>query len=287
MAVTYHVISVCSFIRGVFLRSNELLSNRINERRNVMNSFGRGGTLDPRSVLGVVAAIGGLLQFGVGLQKAVITFPGKYSFSRHFLSDLGRSDKPSAVHFNIALIVLGVCLIVFFLNSFRELESEGRTFRLAGVLSSVGLIGIGLTPLDRMFVWHHVFLVLWILPMIAMIFSIMSITMRVHGRSALTSVVVGVILLCMTGLYISAARTAAAPLVQKLVVIGACVWLCLICSLSVQSAVRQIARIRFGHDRATQSYIRKLERDGLGWAPDSPPRLDRRYQSKSAAHNED
>ena len=214
--------------------------------------------VDQRSVLAVVIVFAGLLQFVICLLIAVSDFPGEYSFGHHFLSDLGRSKHPSAPFFNNSVIVLGLCLIVFFSNAFRAADS--RTFTVSGILSALGLIGIGLTPLDLYFLGHHLFLVLWLGPMLVMVVFSMTLFGK---RYASLGAVIGSALIYLIVRYIASAGSHDAPFYQKIVVVMAFVWLAVICYHSVFAAVRQVLGVRFGDDAATRQYIARLKTQGL------------------------
>ena len=214
--------------------------------------------VDRRSIAAVAVVFAGLVQFVICLYLAVENFPGDYSFNGHFLSDLGRSDHPSAPFFNTSIIVLGTCLIVFFTNAFRGDGVVG--LMLTGTLSAIGLIGIGLTPLNTHFVEHHIFLVLWLGPMLLMVWFSMAVFVR---RSAFLAVVAGSALATLTMLYVTSARTDDAPFYQKIVVVAAFFWLAVISYYSMFAAVQQVMAIRFGDDRATQRYLERLETRGM------------------------
>lgn len=132
-----------------------------------------------------VSAVG-VLQFAVCLAAAMLVYPGGtplesnapgYSFFGNYLSDLGRSVAWSGVPnplgsilFNTSLMVLGLATIPFFL--FLPLHVPDRAPALwcaagFGLLSSLGLIGVGLTPYDKYLNEHLTALFLWIVPFLA------------------------------------------------------------------------------------------------------------------------
>ena len=216
-------------------------------------------TVDRASLASVVILLGGMAQFGINLSVAVTSFGDRYSFSRNFLSDLGRAAKPSAPYFNVGVILLGLSLTVFFANAARQ--DDRRVFGIAGIVSAAGLVGIGLTPLDRYFLEHHIFLVMWLLPMFVMIFS--SIQMF-DGSIRRFVIIAGLTLWLLMSLYVSSAGSHSAPFHQKIVVIFAIGWLLLICYHSTFAVVREfVSRSSIGKDSKTRAYIQRLETSGL------------------------
>ena len=112
----------------------------------------------PRFVLGifVVLNIIAMLSYpgGTYLDDATVS----YSFTRNFLSDLGRTlSYPGEVNFlsaqlfNMTLILAGVVFANFYLHV-RKIFTAQRTLALIGsffgVLGGLSLAGVGLTPAD-------------------------------------------------------------------------------------------------------------------------------------------
>ncbi len=128
--------------------------------------------------LGIVLAVVGALQFLVMSSWAMVYYPGGtimdrqregYSFFSNYFSDLGRrrawngqSNARSNALYIPSLIVAGSTLSVFFLllpGLFEGPESRSLALgaALAGLLASSCYIGIALTPLDRFYSWHTLF----------------------------------------------------------------------------------------------------------------------------------
>ena len=123
-----------------------------------------------------------IAQFLYAVPQAMSVYPGGYSITHNFLSDLGcaftssQSDNSaSASIFNRSIIVLGFSLIPFFIVLPTELGKSRWVIRYSGVLSAMGLIGIGSTPYDQYFVEHFVALGLWIVPMLFVVVVLASI----------------------------------------------------------------------------------------------------------------
>lgn len=212
---------------------------------------------DKGSLWSTLAVMLGVMQFVYFVTTAISLFPGGYSVTNHFLSDLGRTDNPSAPYFNGSLIVLASCLIFFFVNMARSNVVSG----VAGVISSVGLLGLGLTPLDRAFLDHHIALFFWLAPMF--VIMVASAIEGIRNRQVL--VVLGSVAVLYFGMmYVGAAGTSTAPSYQKLVACLSVVWLVVVCGHSCIAVYRETTQlIRTGHDHQTRTYISQLQRNGL------------------------
>jgi hypothetical membrane protein len=128
----------------------------------------------------------GVIQF-VGLcLLATAAYPGGtlverhtagYSFAENFLSDLGRSvawcgksNTTAEFLFTVAMVVLGLSIIPFFL--FLPLHAPDKSAILwvaavSGIGSALALIWIGLTPYDLHFQAHHTALFFWVVFLLA------------------------------------------------------------------------------------------------------------------------
>ena len=96
-----------------------------------------------------------------------------YSFTRNFLSDLGRTEGfsgdinfISSLLFNMSLLLAGSVLVMFYLNIrhiFVEYNYLGLSYlgSLFGVLSGIALVGVGLTPSD-LYLPLHVLSAKWL-----------------------------------------------------------------------------------------------------------------------------
>jgi hypothetical membrane protein len=127
-----------------------------------------------RAELLVAAAV----AFVVLTVAAMLAYPGgakydrgssAYLFFQNFFSDLGatktysgRSNTTSHVLFSIATVSVGLAMIGF-ATTWRTIAArrEGRGFgevaQVAGIVSGIGFIGIGLTPWDRVLDAHNRF----------------------------------------------------------------------------------------------------------------------------------
>ena len=92
-----------------------------------------------------------------------------YSFTRNFLSDLGRYASFSMEHnffscqfFNMSLILAGGLFIMFYINVRNIFAGYKYTYVLFfgtvfGILGGISLIGVGLTPSDLYLSLHDFF----------------------------------------------------------------------------------------------------------------------------------
>ena len=97
-----------------------------------------------------------------------------YSFSKNYLSDLGRAKTHSGLDntisfycFNASLIIISPIFIVYFLylpvlyNDNRKTLTMAQIGSLFGVFGSICFAGVGFTPADLYFS-HHVFFANWL-----------------------------------------------------------------------------------------------------------------------------
>ncbi len=127
-----------------------------------------------------LVAFCGLVQFLVAVAIAIRYYPGdfgrSYSIFDNYLSDLGRSrtffgqdNFVSAALFNGSAVILGASLLPFFLILPTTIGTLRKAVWVSGILSALGLIGIGLTPYDLHFTAHMTALGLWIGPMFVLV----------------------------------------------------------------------------------------------------------------------
>lgn len=139
----------------------------------------------------------GIIQFIILSIIAMIVFPGGtredaliegYSFSFNKFSDLGMwetySGEPklaSFLLFNLGLIVCGLSMLPYVIFSAKYFISQDFPKFLvisgafAGVVASLGFVGVGVTPRDVLYDYHHLaeisaFLAIFIMSLIYMLF---------------------------------------------------------------------------------------------------------------------
>ncbi len=208
-----------------------------------------------------LVAIVGIIQFGVAVGGAMNASAQEYRMTSQFLSDLGRSDNPaSAPIFNRGVIFLGLTLIPFFLVMPRVLHRLRTTLRVAGVMSACGLIGIGLTPYDRYFAAHQVFLVLWIAPMLLLmvLFFINAVLDGFATRWLTISTLLTVFAVCgyaLIGIH------QGHVVFQKLVAVLAVGWFALVFLSVLVTTVGSITSRREIVEHQAAKYLRSIERN--------------------------
>lgn len=207
-------------------------------------------------VLGVISAIGGLLQFGIRLPIAMSAYSGgsrdtpaeaAYSYSKNWLSDLGRQvawngkdNFEAASIFNGSVAWLGVGLLVFFLLSFRAAENTSVASVLTsvcGAVSSLGLMGIAATPFDLMHDLHIVALLLWVVPMLLVSASFSYQSIRAGGLIAIVVPAASFLLLVGMTAYAAGRSTDHVMTLQKLAVLTSVLWFLMIVARVALAAV--------------------------------------------------
>ncbi len=116
----------------------------------------------------------GVLQFLICTATAIYHYPGGFSFTQNYLSELGRQATQYDSIYNGSIIFLGFSLIPSFALLWMTNTHRMWSMRAAamfGILSSFGMIGMGLVPVDREFVLHYASLAIWMFPMIYMTVS--------------------------------------------------------------------------------------------------------------------
>jgi len=138
----------------------------------------------------------GIIQFIILSVLAMVVFPGGtredaliegYSFPFNKFSDLGMwqtyaggSNLASFLLFNISLVICGLCLIPYVVFSAKYFISQDFPKFLvilgafAGIVASLGFVGVGVTPRDVLYEYHHMaeisaFLAIFIMSLIYML----------------------------------------------------------------------------------------------------------------------
>ncbi len=211
-------------------------------------------------------ALAGIVQFAVCLVLAVRAYPGGYQAASHYLSDLGctrtafgASNATSAAYFNGSVIRLGVMLLPFFALTPAVLESGSWLVRVSGVLSALGLIGIGLTPYDTMLASHLLALGLWIVPMIvAVVAFAWNVDVGGRVRSALFLGTIAV-LVSVCG-YVMVESHSGHVVFQKILVVVAACWLGVVFLIVSISTIQSMTTRRALVERQAAKYMQVLQR---------------------------
>ncbi|TWU32016.1 DUF998 domain-containing protein [Novipirellula artificiosorum] len=238
--------------------------------------------IDKLLIAGVFLAALGLTQFLIFVTSAMNHYPGGtsadtqtigYSWSDNWLSDLGRikaingaDNATSSRFFNASIIALGLSLLAFFLVSIRAFEEQtigSLSTTLSGSLTSLGLIGIGLTPVDVCYGWHMTSLMLWIVPMlcVGVLFSY-----QCFSGEGWFGWVIGIataILFCGVFVYALSTATTGVMAMQKIVVLQSIVWFTLLSARVAAAALYVVQQTRTRMQIANEQagdYMVKLQR---------------------------
>lgn len=168
---------------------------------------------------------------------AMAHFPDGYSFEGNFLSDLGRSSMEYSDWYNLTLILLGLSLYPLFLTLILVDPRDSLSMKLAagfGMLSATGLIGLGLTPIDKFIVLHYLALGVWLFPMfytvITFYYGAARSSLAGVGFIALSFIMVISMLVILLRTEISSFQ-----ILQKIIVACGIVWLMYIIGFIYQS----------------------------------------------------
>ena len=231
-------------------RAKLATKNRVTFSRTIMASV----------LIGLI----GLAQFVFSTSMAMQAYAGGnivepaeigYDWNRNWLSDLGRSTafsgKPnhvSARYFNTSVILLGASLACFFAimgRSVEELDALAFVVQASGLVSSAGLILIGLTPVDLYYNPHLGGLAIWIvpIPVMAIAFAVQSFkTPGVMGMiSGSLASIAAIIVVVAVAMYAMAGSPTGYVVMQKVVVIIAIFWFFLVSLRVALSAIETIA----------------------------------------------
>lgn len=195
------------------------------------------------NLLSAVVAVAGVFQFTCAVYWAMENYPEPYHWETNFISDLGRIKTVGGLDnstisnmFRSSTAILGLSLAPFMLVM-PDIFSKGRhLLRVLGLLSALGLFGIGQTPYDVHFELHHIALALWIVPMTLMV-VVLPVLLKLDGAAPDALIALSVALIFATVLYGCAGFHAGYVLMQKLVVLMSLVWL-LVVTITVSIAAK-------------------------------------------------
>lgn len=246
-------------------------------------------SLDRWLIFAVLVAGTSLVQFVVGCGLAIYHYPGgdyranlrpalvthEYHWQHNWLSDLGRDrtwtgqkNAASAAYFNRSLIALGAGLAIFFLIFHRSSDEstwESTAIELCGLTASAGLIVLGFTPVDRLYLMHHVGLLLWIVPMPLMSIFFAISCFRSGGSLGLLTGIIATLLFVAISIAILAyalAGTRSGYVVQqKIVVAISLVWFAIVLLRVAATSIQIVHRSRQEWiDEQARQYSAKLMR---------------------------
>ena len=209
-----------------------------------------------------VAAWSGMLQFVVCVYCAMRLFDDGYSLGNNFLSDLGRTNSSSCVLFNVSVVILGAALLGFF-AMVPSATNEGQWYvRVPGILSAAGIVGIGLTPYDILFIPHILALVLWLAPMVVLLFAHVVSSATNNRESSATSWLALATICAVLGYAIAGSHNGYV-FMQKITASLAIVWFLAIASPFspvYRATMSYVSQRRVLAEKQAMKYLKLLER---------------------------
>ena len=207
----------------------------------------------------------GVVHFLGCTAVAMAHFPDGYSFDGNFLSDLGRSSMRYSDWYNFTLILLGLSLYPLFLTLILVDPRDSLSLKLAagfGMLSATGLIGLGMTPIDRFIVLHYLALGVWLFPMFYTVITFY------YGaaRSSLAGVgFIALSLAMVVSMLIVLLRTEVSSfqILQKIIVVCGIIWLMYIIGFIFQSGriiLKTMKEPDFSRAEAEDDYFSEMYR---------------------------
>ena len=215
-------------------------------------------------VCGLLALVG-IAHFFYAVVAAMSVFPGGYLNTENFLSDLGRSvtlnnqdNSASAAIFNRAAILLGSTLVLFFAVMPAVLEKRAWLVRGFGVMSALGLIGIGLTPYDLYFAEHMLALGLWMIPLLGTVI-VFAVSVDLDHKGSAILLLCTLLVVFAAGAYVFASDFNGHVVFQKVLVVAAAVWFCLVLVLVSISTVQSIPSTRLLAEKQARQYLKMIQ----------------------------
>ncbi len=218
-----------------------------------------------RWIVSLVAMVG-VLQFLVAVGFAIAYYPGGYSFFGDFLSDLGGSStgkaNPGVARlFNGSIVVLGISLVPFFALVPSTVDSAGRSswvFGAGGAVSSMGLVGIGLTPYDVYTMAHNTALAMWLGPMFVLAVLYLELALDSRNASAgliacTAGLILAVVFYGLIGFHLGHVA------MQKVTVVLSIVWFVVLAFRVMLTNITQISTRRQQIERLANLYVKRLE----------------------------
>lgn len=209
----------------------------------------------------------GLVQFLACTAYSIATFPEGYSFSNNYLSDLGRKSVENSAIFNGSMMLLGICLIPLFgmITAMDTRQSISAKLTTAfGIVSALGIVGMGMTPIDRQYISHHIALAIWLFPMLYLTISFFYVVARsphvgIWFLSGSLLMVVGMIVVLLN------TQLSTYELLQKAIVICGLIWVIYVIAFICQSGITMLKGWTPSDDRREEKekeYFSTLVNDG-------------------------
>lgn len=173
-----------------------------------------------------IAALG-VIQFLLCVWFGMVNYDAPFSLAENFLSELGRTTYNYGYVFNVAMMVLGLSQVPLFVMLAKFNPDDLVSMKIAswlGVVSSFGIVGLGLTPENRLYVLHHVALVIWLFPMLfCWVFFYFAASRSPYVGIGFLSLSL-IVVVAMIGILLRA-NMSGFELLQKVVIVCALIWL--------------------------------------------------------------
>ena len=156
-----------------------------------------------KKIGGIIGAVG-CLQFLIFSTIAMFNYSGGtswnksaegYTFWHNVMSDLGRtvsysgiSNTFSSTIFNTSLIFFGISIIIIYLSMEKRLLLTDKFIffiTIFGIISGIGIIGVGLTPDDILSDEHMIAVWIWILSLSTVLILIIKSKIINHSYDSL------------------------------------------------------------------------------------------------------
>ena len=171
-------------------------------------------------------AVIAMVQFAMCLPLSVLCYPGRYRFSRQYLSELGCGGGLHAWLFNLSLFSTGCGLAWFFAILTRHTFRGNPRLPIVGVcgtLASLSLAGVGAIPMDVQEPLHVAAMLSWLLLMLPM--SAAWISWLTWQRYSIGWMILNKSLGLAIGIYLPAFVFGYAAMWQKVVVLVSFLWM--------------------------------------------------------------
>ncbi|MCA9058928.1 MAG: DUF998 domain-containing protein [Planctomycetaceae bacterium] len=202
-------------------------------------------------------AVALLAQFLVGVAAAISAYPGRYSLTTQYLSELGCRQGDERLHaliFNGSLILAGIGLCYLFGTLIRETMRgpiELLVLSGSGMGAGVAVVFIGLLPFNAFPRSHNLAMLAWLtlmLPMLAAWMEWMEWTGR-RAPSTGAAMALGRSMRILIFLFPIAACLSLGPGLQKVIVLACIIWLLVFCFQIQRAATAGRIRPGFPGDR--------------------------------------
>lgn len=208
--------------------------------------------------LGLIACLG-LAYFAISVLLAMQVYED-YSWTTHFLSDLGKAKSPaSAGIFNSALVMTGLMLIPH--GSTLAIANSGSDYWIRGfsVLSALGLVFLGLTPWDTHTFLHNVALAVWLVGIFGTIVFYFLLLRAAERSTVVAGMFIGLILFAGGG-YVTSPSYDYRVVYQKVLVAACLAWYVHFFAITSTSLIVTMSASHARTERMVTDYLEELTR---------------------------